>query len=270
MHYNGRSDVTLSWGHPRSRPFKGFMVRWLEWLNSTWPHASHRLVNSGRDAQPLSRLQPCLFAYVPNDVDVVFLEVASMYMYFDPVPIEAVVRQLSELRPRPAIVFITIALWCKCTPLCRNTPAYGVSDLPPKIEQHLLWSVDGLQDSMDVSLAALCRRYDATCLSMRRALNDSVYAHAAGFSIPEVAQDCLHPIHGSRGVDYVTDVLVHWTRAAANARLPMPNHTSKLPRPVHRYARYAPLLAKQPAVCFSLGVLGSRGVSNGNRLLTVS
>lgn len=62
MNYHGESNVTLVWGHPRSRPFKGFLVRWFEWLNATWPHAEHRLVNNGRDAQPIWALLPCIYS----------------------------------------------------------------------------------------------------------------------------------------------------------------------------------------------------------------
>ena len=271
MNYNGRTgNVTLSWGEPRTRPFKGFLVRWFEWMNATWPHSRHRLLNFGRDAQPIQRLLPCIYAYVPSDVDIIFLEVGSMYMWFDAVSVEATVRQLALLRPRPAIAFVTVALWCRCIPYCRNTPAYGVSNLPARKEQNLLRPEDPMQDHLDTALATICQTYSCSSLSMRRALNASVYAKHPGFTIPELARDCLHPVHGSRGVDYVTDVLVHWTKHAVAARaqidpaLSMP--ATQLPRPVWRAA---PRVAQRPAVCLDLERLGSRGTSNGQRLLTV-
>ena len=44
--------VNMAWGSPRSRSFKGYLVRWFEWLNSTWPkwpayQLSHELSRKG-------------------------------------------------------------------------------------------------------------------------------------------------------------------------------------------------------------------------------
>ena len=35
-----------------------------------------------------------------------------------------------------------------------------------------------------------------------------------GFSPIEVACDCLHPTHGTLGTEFVTDLLVEWSRRA--------------------------------------------------------
>ena len=74
MSMNGRTPVALAWGEPRKRPFKGFLVRWFEWLNTTWPHAGHQLFNAGRDASSLGTILPCLFSHLPPRFDFLLVE----------------------------------------------------------------------------------------------------------------------------------------------------------------------------------------------------
>jgi hypothetical protein len=52
--------VNMAWGSPRSRSFKGYLVRWFEWLNSTWPNPQHRLLNFAHDAIPIEHELMCL------------------------------------------------------------------------------------------------------------------------------------------------------------------------------------------------------------------
>lgn len=269
MNYRGVDNVTLVHGHPRIRPFQGFLVRWLHWLNRTWPHAGHQIVNNGRDAQPIWTLLPCLYAYVPPKVDLIFLEVGSMPYAHDPIRAEAVVRRLATLDPRPTIVFVTVTIWCTCNPLCRNFKAYGVSHLPAFKQQLLLNETSRPIPHVEKSVSAICHHYGVSCISMRSALNKPMFAGLPGFSIPEVAGDCLHPTSGTRGVDYVTDMVIHWTRAAVGARRSVPTSAPlarNLPTPLQaRAAR----LYNAPSSCFNLEHLGSRGTSNGQHLLTV-
>ena len=49
--FSGTVRTKVQWGRPISRKFKGYLVRFFEELNSTWPHAAHRLNNSAADAQ---------------------------------------------------------------------------------------------------------------------------------------------------------------------------------------------------------------------------
>ena len=276
MNYRGVDNVTLVHGIPRARPFEGFLIRWLKWVNHTWPHAGHQVVNNGRDAQPIWTLLPCLYAYVPPKVDLLFLEVGSMPYAHDPIRVEAMVRRLATLDPRPTIVFVTVTVWCTCNPLCRNFKAYGVSRLPAFKAQLLLNQTERPIPHVEKSVSAICSHYGVSCISMRSALNEPMFAGRPGFSIPEVAGDCLHPTSGTRGVDYVTDMVIHWTREAVSARRsaiadsrPMPSagiSNSSLPTPLHIRATR---LYKAPSSCFNLENLGSRGVSNGQHLLTV-
>ena len=45
-------------------------------------------------------------------------------------------------------------------------------------------------------MTAFCRLYNVTCLSMRRALERGIREGRVGFSMADVAADCLHPLHG--------------------------------------------------------------------------
>ena len=46
---------------------------------------------------------------------------------------------------------------------------------------------------------------------MHRALEPHVYAGEAGFGLLDVVgDDCLHPMHGRFGVDYVSAIVNHW------------------------------------------------------------
>ena len=280
MNYNGVNPVHLLWGQPRTRPFAGFLVRWFEWLNRTWPHPEHTLVNNGRDAQPIYTLLPCLYAYVPPRANLVFLEVGSMPYAFDGTRTEAVVRRLAVLQPRPAIVFVTTSIWCSCNPTCRNIKAYAGA-LPDFKRQTLLRGNAPYIRAVHNETAELCQRYGVSCLSMRAALEEPAFAGRAGFSIQELAADCLHPVSGTRGVDYVADMLIHWTQRAAAVRAAERQAASLSAAPASRQSPPAPvglpaalfrraaLLVHAPSACFNLEALGSRGTSNGQRLLTI-
>ena len=222
MWYNGVKKAPMSWGRPHYRPFKGWMVRFFEQLNATWPHANHVLHNGGRDGTPISAVLPCLYSVLPPAVNLVVLELGSMshdlISDFRAHHIEFLVRELASLRPPPTIVFHTIALWCSCKPTCRRTNSFATK-LPHRTRSPLRNSQSRGPLSLEADLRQTCTHYNVSCLSMRSALNESVAAQRPGFTFEELTADCLHPIHGTRGVDYTADVLVHWLqRAASTAR----------------------------------------------------
>lgn len=273
MNYNGVTKVGLVHGEPRERPFKGWLVRWFEWLNATWPHADHSLENHGLDAQPIHSSLPCIYAYVPPKVDLVFIEAGSIPYHFDVTRTEAVLRRLGSLEPRPTIVFVTVTIWCKCQPVCRAMP--GWRHLPTFSRQTLLNATERPIPHVEGNIARLCARYNLSCLSMRDALTEPVFASTPGFSIPEVAGDCLHPISGSRGVDYVTDLVIHWTQKAVEQRRDAalrvhPATTAVAPAALPSAINVAAARLKEnPGACFNLAHLGtSRGVMQ--RRLTVA
>ena len=108
MSTNGLGTTAMLWGEPRYRPHKGFLVRWFEWLNSTWPHPQHRLVNSARDANSMATMVPCLFSHLPPSFDLLFIEGGSMFNTNTPALMEAVARQVVSMRSLPTVAFVTV------------------------------------------------------------------------------------------------------------------------------------------------------------------
>ena len=113
MHNNGRQPVAMLHGEPRMRPFKGFLVRWFEWLNATWPHPQHRLINAAGDATSMSTIVPCLFSHLPSSFDLLFVEGGSMFLGNTPELMEAVARKVLSMRSRPDVAFVTTHYWCR-------------------------------------------------------------------------------------------------------------------------------------------------------------
>ena len=246
MDYRGVDPVQMVWGEPRRRPFKGYWVRWFDWLQSAYPHQNHTLFNGGRDATPVQVLLPCLYAYVPPKVDLVFLELGSMLYHHakDNGALEAVVRKLLALEPRPTIAFVTVPLWCKCRPFCRVSAPFGIKKLPN-------YSYTLLDDShratthtesavIERTLDAICQHYHLSCISLRSAIYPQVALGLPGFHPRDIAGDCLHPVHGKKGFDYITELLIHWSEQSSRAAsTSAAGTTGSRPRMRGRSGRYA-------------------------------
>lgn len=233
MSNNGRTPIQLVWGPPRK--FKGFMVRWFEWMNATWPHSEHRLYNVGRDASSLSTIMPCLFSQLPSRIDLLIVESGSMYMSHA-WNFEMLVRQILLMRLPPTIAFFTVHLWCTFGgSLKKKVYSHGLNKLPQR--HYRYWSdrsprdvtnatrgrtlIDPIpngtnpSDTLEEMFNLYCDKYHINCISQRDALTPGFQAALPGFSIEEIAGDCLHPLHGRLGTEYMTDLLVHWTMKAA-------------------------------------------------------
>ena len=280
---NGRVNDTLSWGEPRVRQFKGFLVRWFEWLETTWPQP-HTLYNAARDASSLSSLTPCLASHLPsNGADLLIVEAGSMFLSHTPAMIEQLLRAVASMRAPPAVVFATVHVWCTFGGSIRKkTDGFNLRSLPSRkynffqggygalanaseaeltqpefIRQwqrrtlhansttDIYWKlVDGLEDGIN----DLCRQYRVSCVSMRDALSSGFYGGWPGFEIGDIAGDCLHPSHGRLGTEYMTDMLVHWTsEASVRARAGrVPARTNAVaPTATAMAPRMAPALERQ-------------------------
>ena len=301
MRNNGRQPVAMLWGEPRVRPFKGFLVRWFEYLNATWPHPQHRIINAGKDATSMETIVPCLFSHLPPSFDLLLIEGGSMFLGNTPGLMEAMARQVLEMRSRPTIAFITAHYWCThggdprkrvmssgwtALPVRRyrfyanRSPVAAVrareggfaayinasatsgaaaaaatdgSFVPRKVNGSWVngnqraagffkmgattfayrppsWAAltdaedDGIaetnpSDTLEDGISSLCREAypDVSCISQRDALSQAFVEARDGFSIEQIAADCLHPVHGSLGTEYMTDLLVEWTMALRKA-----------------------------------------------------
>jgi hypothetical protein len=279
MGNRGVEPVRMVWGEPRVRPFKGFAVRLFEWINATWPHPQHQLFNAGRDASSLLTMVPCLFSHLPPTFDLVLVEGGSMFETTRGYTLELLVRQLVSMRIPPVVAFVTVHLWCTFGGSHKKTPSYGLSRLPPRV--YSFWSgkrprvasssghtvashvekgaikAIGTSDKLEKQINDICRHYGLSCISQRDALMPTIDKLA----IDEVAGDCLHPAHGSKGTEFITDLLVHWlmrsierlraTRRTSPAlllpRAPLDGH---LPPPIHD--KQVRANDNQKAACFSL------------------
>lgn len=57
----------------------------------------------------------------------------------------------------------------------------------------------------------------APTVRSRSAIYPQVALKLPGFTVRDVAGDCLHPVHGRRGHDYLADLLIHWSKTSAAA-----------------------------------------------------
>ena len=252
MQTSGNQSTTLTWGEPRVRPFRGMFVRWIEWMQRRWPRASISLLNSGRDAASLLTVVPCLLTRLPPKVDPVVLEAGSMWLdATNWMPVEHITRQLLTMRSPPAVVYLTVHAWCAFGGSeQKRTLSHGIKELPPRHygfykgrapgglnepqpydaqAERCAGSHDDTKskarervpcsksDKLEDGLNRLCEHYHVACVSQRDAMLEGFLRRRDGFAIQDIAGDCLHPVHGKRGVDYMTDLLVHWTERAAAA-----------------------------------------------------
>ena len=145
-----------------------------------------------------------------------------------------------------------------------------MTQLPHFKSRNLLNETERPIPHVEKNVAKICRHYGVSCISMRDALNEPAFAGRPGFSIPELAGDCLHPTSGTRGVDYVTDMVIHWTQRAVAQRIAARNSRAAIAEPLPSAIHpVAAKLKNNPGVCFDLEALGSRGISNGQHLLAV-
>lgn len=209
MQYSGNVPTGLKHGWPRHRPFKGFAVRLHDHIQSRFPHRLHQINNSGLDATPMQLVLPCLFSHMPMRLHLVVLDFGSMATHLELSAVEGVVRALLSLRPRPALLLVSFREWCTQ----RDTPRalYQVGQLLGGRSTHDNIYPDTPWSRTETETQRVCTLYGQGCISVHRALEPHVYAGEAGFGLLDVVgDDCLHPMHGRFGVDYVSAIVNHW------------------------------------------------------------
>ena len=202
---------------------KGFLVRFLEAINRTWP-AAHRIHNGAADATPADLLAECLFSHIPRRPHLVVLEFGSMAKSTTPEAVEAIVRALLDVPSPPAIVFLSVREWAhRRDP--RNLTLWGQYE-------RTAWH------RMENYLLRLCQHYRVSCLSYFEALAPLMYSSPPRLTLLDVASDGLHPSTGRLGVDLLAAMLTHWLEHALASVL-----TSGLLRPSATQATFAQMMS---------------------------
>ena len=208
---SGVVRTTMQWGRPLRRKFKGYLVRFFETLNGSYPHAAHQLNNSASDATPPQSALDCLFSHLPRKLDLVILEFGSMARSINYRAAEALLRVLLSLQPRPAVLFLTVREWCRADRALR----FGEPQAPFKRDEKTPWAY------AEETFESWCDHYGVGCLSYHRALVEDVAfwnsSRGAGYTFRDIGYDCLHPLKGQIGTEVMTDILVHWLRRAVAA-----------------------------------------------------
>ena len=248
--------------HDWSRGAKrGFIVRFMELLNRTWPQA-HSLKNSATDATPPQMLLDCLYSLVPPSPHLIVLEFGSMGRHVEPVRTELLVRLLLRLPSNPSLVFVTVREWCASSHLGfgHEVPSYGRN----QTTRH---------SQAEAFFEAMCHRYGQSCLSYFRACERGYYAEPQepNFTRKAIGRDCLHPEKGTHGTAYMTDMLVHWLRQAMLRNDPVTvgrvatSTVAGLPPPLMRSDNLntakAALHARSDR-CYRFGVPGTTGLQS--------
>jgi hypothetical protein len=74
----------------------------------------------------------------------------------------------------------------------------------------------------EAAYTTLCRHYNQTCISYHEAVSPQFSAKQPNFTMADVAGDCLHPNRGTKGNDYMTDLLVNFLATASRRVAALP------------------------------------------------
>ena len=213
---NGRCTQYSGGGRP------GWLLRFFQWLNATWPNSHHFLFNGGRDMTPAGGFVGCLYTWLPRALDLVVLEFGSMAYAQKIRDMDLLVRTLRSLPRPPALLFLTARPWC-------HTRPNGSTVLLEQYNQESRHQPDrgeGVEHYCDF-LATESRQ---SAISMHRALRDRVYADrlrgrcpfqkhgTLPLSVPDVAHDGTHAFASPLGDAHLAAAMAHWLHRLVTRR----------------------------------------------------
>jgi hypothetical protein len=192
----------------------GFAVRLLRYINQTWP-ADHRINNAALDGTGVEHISRCIAGAVAHSgAHLVIAEWGSMALHTThSLPsIERVARIILSQPSPPVLLHLSVHEWCSQ----RVTPRslYTVGDVLKGSLRNWIYP-DTPWAAVEEESTRVSRHYGHPSLSVHAALAPHVLSGEAGFSLRDITgDDCLHPVNGRRGVDYVEALLVHWLERA--------------------------------------------------------
>ena len=279
--YDGvSSQKRWAYGGRLKGRMRGFALQVLDWFNETWPNRAHRVYNGASDGNPAAVLEKCMLSALPSDADVILLEFGSARS--DPFSVERIMRRLLQLPSQPLLVLVNVREWCRCgnAPMPQRLGARGRREGPTSQPGARACSWSGRDERMVVRMfsrwegpeddfAQLCRHYSQTCVSLRNGLFHPVMRAQPGFSVTEVAADCVHPSRGSKGHRYLGDMVVHALASSLSryraASSPAANATAQrfiLPAPFHETNRACAVDSQPVWRCYSFEVSPSARLQN--------
>lgn len=161
----------------------------------------------------------CLIGSLPLDVDVILVAYGGVVsgQKNNLAAVERIVRRLLDYPRAPQLLLVTVREWCRCSSRARPVNGSYECKRPDGTSGYELFNK--WEHGRESSFNALCTRYGLACVSMREGIFREVMAGQAGFSIPDVAGDCMHPSRSHRGHRYLGDMVV-------NALKKLRQHTS--------------------------------------------
>lgn len=168
------------------------------------------------------------------------------------------------------VVFLTIR------GLCKRTKTETPETIRYTLGSH--WELYTRAESTawsraEAEFSHICVHYGLSCVSLYEAVIDQMLARQPGFSLRDVSLDCMHPLQGRLGTEYMVDLLANWLErgfglrgerasgylreeerrrrrgGAATKDFSSISRPSELPEPLHTQNR----LPAPDGVCYSFG-----------------
>ena len=191
----------------------GFAVRLLRHINRTFP-ADHRITNAALDGTGAEHAAHCVVGHMPAALDLVIAEWGSMAMHtvWAMHSIERIARVLLSRPNPPLLLHLSVHEWCSQRVMPRSL--YEVGDVLKGSLKAWVYP-DTPWAAVEEESTRVSRHYGQPSVSVHAALAPHVLARESGFSLDDITgPDCLHPVNGRHGVQYVAEVLTHWFERA--------------------------------------------------------
>lgn len=189
---------SITWGRGGNEG-GSFVQRFSEWLNATWPHPGHRIVNQGLPAVTSALFAAC-YDKVPEDSDLVVLDFAvndghisppgrdKLGYSFDGGPrrgFEQLVRKSLKLEGQPAVALLQFFSWNATRD---KIEVKGIGGVP--VGQSFFWR------TIEDELSTVGSYYDTPIMSLRNAVFHLLREQRFGFQ----HNVSLHSLVDAKGV----------------------------------------------------------------------